>query len=276
LVIVPFIEEILRPGRSEAVDPAWCGGLDDPTAAVAGISVPMAARIPEERVRVPVLRQRWDCISFLHWRYDAAQIDPLLPPGVRAEEIDGAAWVGMTPFVARGTRLAAGPPLRLPDFPETNLRTYVRTRSGMAAVWFFSLEAASAAVVAAARSTLGVPYHHAEMEAEVGRERCRYLSRRRPGDVGHRVEVRPGPPLEGGEGTPLANALTGRWRAVVPRGSGRLYVPVRHEPWLLYSATLLDLEQSLTQAAGLPAPSGEPDVLWSPGVDAVLGLPRAG
>src|SRR5579884_3899737 len=234
----------------------------------------MAGRVPEEKIRLPLLRQRWDAISFLHWRYEAGAVDALLPSGVRCEQIDGSAWVGMTPFVARGTGLAPVPSPRLPDFPETNLRTYVRTRSGRSAVWFFSLEAANAAVVAAARAAVGVPYRHAQMDAQVGPERCRYVSRRPAASVGHTIEVEPGPPLHGCEGTPLAQALCGRWRALVPRGGCRLYVPIRHEPWFLHRAQLVALDENLIEAAGLPPPRGEPDVLWSPGVDAVIGSPR--
>lgn len=221
-----------------------------------------------------MLHQRWDCIAFLHWRYDVAELSRRLPAGLEPEEIDGSAWVGMTPFVARGTRMAGLPFARLGDFPETNLRTYVRTRSGKRAVWFFSLEAASAAAVAAARSLLGVPYHLADMDAQVSPARCRYVSRRGPGGTGHRIEVRPGPALQGGERAGLADALTARWRGLVPRAGRRLYVPISHAPWPLHRAELVECDQDLLEGTGLPSPRGEPDVLWSPGVDAVIGAPR--
>ena len=235
----------------------------------------MAGADPEEPVASPLLRQRWDSASFLHWRYPAPDVARLLPGWATVEEIDGSAWVGMVPFVAVGTRLSwLASTVSLPPFPETNLRTYVRTPSGTTAVWFFSLEAASVAVVAAARSALGVPYRWATMTAERTDGRCRYVSRRRRAGVGHRIEVRPGAPVDAGELRPRDHLLTGRWRAVIPRGRGRLVVPVRHEPWPLHRAELVDLEEDLLPAAGLPAPSSEPEVLWSPGVEAALGLPR--
>ena len=235
----------------------------------------MAEGEPEEPVALPVLRQRWESVSFLHWRFRPPEVARLLPDWVTVEEIDGSAWVGLLPFVASGTRLGWLPPaLTLTSFPETNLRTYVRTASGLRAVWFFSLEAASTAVVAAARSTLAVPYRRAVMTAQTSEGRCRYVSRRRGGGPGHRIEVRPGPPVDAGDVTEKDHLLTARWRAVVPRGRGRLVVPVRHRPWPLHGAEVVELEEDLLAAAGLPEPSAGPEVLWSPGVDAVLGLPR--
>jgi uncharacterized protein YqjF (DUF2071 family) len=45
----------------------------------------------------------------------------------------------------------------------------------------------------------------------------------------------------------------------------------------LHAADLVDLEESLVVATGLPAPTGPPDsVLWSPGVRGRFGLPAPG
>jgi uncharacterized protein YqjF (DUF2071 family) len=232
----------------------------------------VAGRQPEERIRFPVLRQRWDFITFLHWRYPVEVVQRHLPPRLQVEEIDGAAWVGMTPFLARGTSLAGLRRPALPDFPETNLRTYVRTPDGKDAVWFFSLEASNRALVAVANVGLGVPYRSADMTAEVDAAHCRYRSRRRSDGLGHDIEVRPGPQIT--EPSELENLLTGRWRAVVPRAGARLAVPIRHEPWPLHRAEVVALEENLISGAGLPPPPGEPHVLWSPGVESVLALPR--
>jgi uncharacterized protein YqjF (DUF2071 family) len=50
-------------------------------------------------------------------------------------------------------------------------------------------------------------------------------------------------------------------------------VPVQHSPWPLHEATVVELEQSLLEAAGLPEPAEPPRVQYSPGVDDVrLGL----
>ncbi|MFM9131644.1 MAG: hypothetical protein ACKORY_02765, partial [Actinomycetota bacterium] len=44
--------------------------------------------------------------------------------------------------------------------------------------------------------------------------------------------------------------------------------------WGLHRATLVSLDESLFAAAGLPAPSGDPHCMWSPGVPVRIGLPR--
>jgi uncharacterized protein YqjF (DUF2071 family) len=163
------------------------------------------------------------------------------------------------------------------DFPETNVRTYVRTPSGRSAVWFFSLEVDNAALAAGARTALGLPSRLASMQADVGPGRCTYRSVRRDGSrTGHHLEVRPGDRLAPGQTPEHVHLLTARWRAVVPRGGLTITVPVRHQPWELHAAEADVVEEDLVEAAGLPAPAGSPHVLWSPGVDADLGLPRPG
>ena len=60
--------------------------------------------------------------------------------------------------------------------------------------------------------------------------------------------------------------LTSRWRAYTHR-FGRLWeTPVEHEPWPLRDAAVDVLDETLTTAAGLPAPTAEPLVHFSEGV----------
>ncbi|MEV5509876.1 DUF2071 domain-containing protein [Streptomyces orinoci] len=48
-----------------------------------------------------------------------------------------------------------------------------------------------------------------------------------------------------------------------------------HEPWPLRHATIAELRETLTAAAGLPPPSGPPLAHFSPGVRQVrLAVPR--
>ena len=46
-----------------------------------------------------------------------------------------------------------------------------------------------------------------------------------------------------------------------------------HDPWPLHRATLLDLDDSLVTAAGLPRPTGEPLVHYAPSVQVRIGWP---
>jgi uncharacterized protein YqjF (DUF2071 family) len=86
------------------------------------------------------------------------------------------------------------------------------------------------------------------------------------------IAVRTGSPVEPDD--PLVRFLTCRWGLISASRSGRLrYAAVDHGPWPVHHGELLHLDDHLVTAAGLPAPTGDPHVLWSPGVDVRIGLP---
>ena len=236
----------------------------------------MAGRRPEDAVRWPVSFQGWSCLTFLHWPYPAEAVQRLLPDAVEVDVFDGTAWVSLTPFLMTGVRLGPLPPLGpLSTFPETNLRTYVRGPDGRDGLWFLSLEADCLPTVVGASAVYGLPYRWAEMSVERG-DVVRYRSRRRrAGDgvrrPGHDARIRPG---RAREPSALEDWLTGRWRAYTTVARRLAVVSVEHQPWPLHDVDVVGLEQSLVEAAGLPAPAGDPLAGWSPGVRVRLGHPR--
>jgi uncharacterized protein YqjF (DUF2071 family) len=233
----------------------------------------MAGRLPEERVRLPVIYQRWQSLTFLHWAYEPDAVQRLLPPGLDVDTYDGAAWVGLTPFLlvrARPLGLPAVPGLS--TFPETNVRTYVRDRRGVDGLWFMSLDVDALPMAVAARAFYWVPYHWATMEVHEG-QTVSYSSRRRGlGSPSHEIVVRPAGPLS--ETTGLVDFLTGRWRAFSRMATRLVVAPVEHQPWPLHHVTVDRLDEDLVVGAGLPAPEGPPLAHYSPGVDVRLGAPR--
>jgi uncharacterized protein YqjF (DUF2071 family) len=86
------------------------------------------------------------------------------------------------------------------------------------------------------------------------------------------MAVRVGAPIEAP--TPLEQFVTARW-GLHTRAWGRtLHLPNEHPRWPLHRADLLDLDDSLIPATGLPAPVGPPvSVLYSPGVPVTFGSP---
>ena len=72
----------------------------------------------------------WDELTFLHWRYSAAEVQALLPPGLEVETCDGSAWVGLVPFFLRVGLPGVRPVPWVSEFAETNVRTYVRSPDG--------------------------------------------------------------------------------------------------------------------------------------------------
>jgi len=233
----------------------------------------MASLEPEQDVVLPVLTFQWLTATFLHWRYEPDVVQALLPDGLTVQTFDGSAWVGLLPFRMTDVRpfgLSIGP---LGTFAETNLRTYVEGPGGRDGLWFFSLDAPSTPMVVASRVIVGAHYHLGEHTVEESSRRVSYSGVRNGGDPSYRVVVRPGAKIAAQ--SVLDVWLTGRWRAYTSHLGRLLESPVSHEPWPLRRATVGELEQTLTDAVGLPRPAGEPMVHYSDGVRrARLGVTR--
>jgi uncharacterized protein YqjF (DUF2071 family) len=226
--------------------------------------------LPEKHIRLPVVGQSWRRIAFLHWPFPVDAIASLLPDELEPDVMEGQAWVTITPFEVRRFRMLGLPPLPgLSDFPETNLRTYVRDRTGVDGLWFLSIDVGNVLNVFGGR-LLGLPYFRSEMSVE-GVDVIRYRCRRGAARAMHDIVIEPRGAL-----VPdlLTEHLTGRWRAFTRVAGQLLVVPVEHEPWPLRSAGVVSLEETLFANAGLTAPMPPALVHYSDGVDAVLASPR--
>ena len=229
-------------------------------------------------VRRPVMLQGWHTLASIHWRYEPAVVQRLLPEGFEVDTFDGAAWVGVLPFHMRRIRVPGLPALgRFSTFPETNVRTYLVDPEGRRGVWFMSLDVTRLAPALVARATYRLPYCWATMRIEDDGDTWTYTSLRRwprgRTEARSTVRVEVGEALEGAAVTDLDRFLSARW-ALGSQMFGPLWAEVDHEPWPLHRARLLELDETLTRAAGLPAPEGDPHVLWSPGVSVRIGRPR--
>jgi uncharacterized protein YqjF (DUF2071 family) len=226
------------------------------------------------RIRFPVMFQSWRYLTFLHWRYPVEAVAAHVPKPLEVETIDGSAWVAVTPFIIDNLRPPFVPALPwLSRFPETNCRTYVRAPDGTAGVWFFSLDAARAAAVLGARLGYGLPYAWSRMRVTIDGPRMVYWSRRRwPDRVGAvDAEVEHGDLIEQNE---LEICLTARFRLYAMLRGRLVRADVDHPPWPLRQASVGQLRQTLTSAAGLPDPVGPPLVHYSENVKVRVGAPR--
>jgi len=231
---------------------------------------PLSRHAPH-RISHPLMRQSWRDLTFLHWSYDPAAVRPLLPPGLDLDIHDGAAWIGLVPFRIVGLTLPRAPSVPwLSNFAETNLRTYVVDAAGLRGVWFFSLDAARLAAVLGARVRFALPYYWARMSIERHADSISYRSRR----------LRAATDIEVGIGEPLTTPseleifLTARYRLYAQRGGRLLKADVEHAPWPLRRAEPLRVMESLTAAAGLPAPTGTPLGHFADRADVVVAAPQ--
>jgi hypothetical protein len=233
---------------------------------------------PVERVRRPWQHHRWTTLTFLHWPYDPEVVQARLPEGLTVDTFDGVAWVGLVPFQLD---------IRAPGLPflawfgrfvETNVRTYVRAEDGTRGIWFFSLDAQRLGAVVAARYSYRLPYLWSRMQLERDGALVTYESRRRwPGGehpTSH-VAIEIGAAYEPGELTDLDHFLTARWTLFSRRGRGGLArTQARHDAWPLRHARVIEVDDHLLEADGLPAPIGSPRALYSEGVEVRLGARR--
>jgi uncharacterized protein YqjF (DUF2071 family) len=207
-----------------------------------------------------VMEHDWDTLTFIHWAFEPAAVQRLLPPGLRVQRFADASWVGLIPFVLR-VRMPAGAPV-LPWAGvtlETNVRTYVHGPDGGEGIWFLSLDAARLAAVVMARRWYRLPYRWARMRLRRAGDLLVYESRRRwPGSrgVASVAAVAVGEPVRTGEATELTSFLTHRFRLWSPARGGFARTVVDHPPWPLRRAELVHLEDGLIEAAGLPSPQG--------------------
>ncbi len=223
------------------------------------------------------MRQRWERLTFLHWSYHPDIVQQLLPPWLRADPLDGMAWVGLVPFFMRVATAGGRQAPWVSHFCETNVRTYVRDQQDRPGIWFFSLDAARAGAVAVARSTYRLPYYWSRMRLVERDGQVAYGCRRvwpGPRPVTSRVRIEPGGRFSAGELGERDHFLTARWVLFSAAGGRRRFARACHEPWPLHRARVLAADDQLVTAAGLPPPQGEPLAHYSPGVDVRIGRPE--
>jgi len=194
-----------------------------------------------------LLNMQWRDLLFAHWPVPATALAPFIPAPLTLDTFEGQAWLGVVPF-----RMANVGPLRQ-EFPELNVRTYVRHGSH-GGVWFFSLDAAHRLAVRTARRFFHLPYCDAQMavdERDTGAFHYR-STRTHRGEPPARLDVtyRPtGPAFSAPPGS-LDHWLTERYSLFSQSPCGTVYRgDVEHAPWPLQPATadwrLLDMTQAL-------------------------------
>jgi uncharacterized protein len=222
------------------------------------------------------MEMKWDELTFLHWPYEPDLVQRLLPPGLTVQTHGGQAWISLVPFVMRVglPRIGLLPGLR--RFPETNVRTYVTADDGTEGIYFFSLDAGNLLGVIGGRLGYRLPYMRATMSAQRSGDAITYLCRRRwpHRQADSRIVARIGEQIDASELSDLDHFLSARWRLYSPM-FGRMWAArAHHEPWPLRRAELLEFDDQLIVADGLPAPIGQPIIHYADRVNVRISIPR--
>jgi len=204
------------------------------------------------------MRMGWEQLLFLHWKWDAAEIQRGLPAGLIVDVFEGQAWLGIVPFFMRKVR----PPIS-PwglGFLELNVRTYVCDGRGVPGVWFYSLACNFPPAVWAARRFFHLNYVSAQMSAwRADDGHIRYRMRRADAPealFAYRPEGRFAMPPEGS----LEQFLFERYVLFSVDRRGRLYSgQVFHRPYEVGGAGLSEWSFAPAEADGFAAADRPPD-----------------
>jgi uncharacterized protein YqjF (DUF2071 family) len=215
-------------------------------------------------------RQTWRDLLFAHWPLPPERVRAVVPDALPIDTFEGQAWIAVTPFEVTGLRLRGTFPVpALSRFAETNVRTYT-TVDGRPGIYFFSLDAASALAVAAARATYRLPYFHARISIERAGNEVRYTTTRDGGSASLRVDYRPvHPPFRAPPGS-LAHFLIERYCLYTVDGSRVHRADIHDAPWTLRSARADIAENTMTAPIGLELPVNPPLLQYAARQDVVI------
>ena len=209
---------------------------------------------------IAVMHQRWAQLAFLHWPVPVAALRALVPSALTIDTFENTAYVGVVPFTVTGARPMLMPPLPwVSDFHEVNVRTYVHKDGADPGVWFFSLDASNALVVAAARALFLLPYHHARMEIDVDPGGIDFRSERDGAETAlFAARYEPlGQPQPAALGS-LEHFLAERYLLYTSADRRLWQAQVHHEPYPLQKARAEVMVEGLVAAAGIVRPEGQP------------------
>ena len=223
-----------------------------------------------------VMTQTWHDLLFAHWPIDAGILREKVPPEFELDLFDRTAWLGIVPFHMTNVAPRGVPALPwISEFPELNVRTYVRVgdRPG---IYFFSLDAGSAVAVQAARALFNLPYYSAVMTVRLQNDRVEYDSRRERGSPAAVFSATYGPigpsfpPVSGS----LEHFLTERYCLYHLHHRGTPYrLEIHHPPWPLQTAEAEFSRNTMAGAAGLSLPDTRPLLHFSRRQDMVAWPP---
>jgi len=217
-----------------------------------------------------LMTQTWHDLLFAHWPIDPSQLRGKVPDVFDLDLFGGQGWIGVVPFCMTNVSPRGVPSLpSVSEFAELNVRTYV-TIGGKPGVFFFSLDAASALAVKAARVLLNLPYFTASMRIDRSGSTVRYASSRLDGDAELIAEYSPTGPSSAPAMGSLEYFLTERYCLYHIDRRGRPYrLEIHHPPWPLQPAAATVTRNTMAAAAAIVLPDRPPLLHFSKRQDMV-------
>ncbi len=195
--------------------------------------------------RRPFLTARWENLAIVSYAVDEGLLTPHLPRGLELDRHEGRVFVSLVAFDFRDTRVFGVRWLRCVNFPEINLRYYVRDpAAGRRGVCFIRELVQCRPVIWIARCLYNEPYYRACMSSRVARD-DRGLSIVHVWSCGggeHSLRVR----ASSGASLPPATSVE-HWFKEHEWGFGRdrrgraLTYRVQHPAWEVYRVESLNL-----------------------------------
>lgn len=219
-----------------------------------------------------VMQQTWSKLLFAHWQVKPEVIRHLIPSSLQIDLFDGAAWVGVVPFVMNDVYPRYTPRMksRLSNFLELNVRTYV-IKDGIPGVFFFSLDCSNSVAVLIARKFYHLPYFRAKMSIEEKKDgTISYTSERASEEAAIILSYRPtGGFTNAGSGS-IDRFLTERYCLYTTDAKDKLHRGViHHQMWPLQPAEAEFEINSMTRPLGFDLPDDKPLLHYSERLDTI-------
>ena len=224
--------------------------------------------------RVPVMRQTWSNIVWCHWAVDPQQVKAVIPHGLEPDLFEGQAWVGLIPFSMKNLRVP-GPfailskLVRVSNFGEVNVRTYVKDSEGRTGVWFCTLDSDDWLAVKTANAAFGLPYRLSTTRLEKNDDSIQWLNQRK-GDLAKAelaVKTSDEPWREAALG--LEQFLVERYSLYTLRRGKLLRGTLSHKKWNVRSAEIQHLNNETVRIAGFTT-TDKPHILVGADVEVTV------
>jgi uncharacterized protein YqjF (DUF2071 family) len=220
--------------------------------------------------RAWLMAQTWQHVLFAHWPVSLDQLRHLVPPPLEIDTFANQAWLGIVAFQISRIHLHGLPSAPgLAQFPEVNLRTYVRYR-GRPGVLFLSLHCPNRLAMALARPWFRLPYKYAAVHLTPSANAVDFASR---SPAGASFVARYGQASDPFTAAPDSRDawLTERYCYFTVAADGRLFrCDIQHAPWSLARAEAEVTSNTLAQPFHLELPDTPPLLHCADRTDAII------